>query len=193
VRPLAATTAAERRTRWRRRQRLDRESGSVPTPVHPLNPGPRRPESTRDATHRRSSKSVISRILSTRCRASDHSSRSEITPALKRSTRKPGPGRPHNAPLFDLAPRGVCRSATVTGGAGALLPHRFTLTATRHTRRRPVAIGAARLRRSTFCCTFRPVTGPGGYPARCPVESGLSSPALARGSGHLSDFDDTSL
>ena len=31
-------------------------------------------------------------------------------------------------PTFDLAPGGVCRAVRVTPGAGALLPHRFTLT-----------------------------------------------------------------
>ena len=31
-------------------------------------------------------------------------------------------------PLFDLAPGGVCQAAPVTRDAGALLPHRFTLT-----------------------------------------------------------------
>ena len=31
-------------------------------------------------------------------------------------------------PMFDLAPGGVYRAAPVTRGAGALLPHRFTLT-----------------------------------------------------------------
>src|SRR4051812_15000832 len=31
-------------------------------------------------------------------------------------------------PTFGLAPSGVCRAARVTPGAGALLPHRFTLT-----------------------------------------------------------------
>jgi hypothetical protein len=33
-------------------------------------------------------------------------------------------------PLFDLAPGGVCRAGRVTPAAGALLPHRFTLTCT---------------------------------------------------------------
>src|ERR1700730_5090422 len=31
-------------------------------------------------------------------------------------------------PRFGLAPGGVCRAARVTPDAGALLPHRFTLT-----------------------------------------------------------------
>ena len=41
-------------------------------------------------------------------------------------------------PTLDLAPGGVCRAARVTPGAGALLPHRFTLTCAAG---RPVAIG----------------------------------------------------
>jgi hypothetical protein len=38
-------------------------------------------------------------------------------------------GQPSNAPLFGLAPGGVYRASPVTRGTGALLPHRFTLTA----------------------------------------------------------------
>src|SRR6185369_5529392 len=34
-------------------------------------------------------------------------------------------------PLFGLAPYGVCQAAEVASGAGALLPHRFTLTGRR--------------------------------------------------------------
>src|SRR5689334_19647357 len=41
-------------------------------------------------------------------------------------------------PLSGLAPGGVCRAARVTPGAGALLPHRFTLTCATG---RPAAIG----------------------------------------------------
>src|SRR5689334_20926709 len=41
-------------------------------------------------------------------------------------------------PLSGLAPGGVCRAARVTPGAGALLPHRFTLTCAAG---RPAAIG----------------------------------------------------
>src|SRR5690606_25146515 len=40
-------------------------------------------------------------------------------------------GRSH--PRLGLAPGGVCRAARVAPGAGALLPHRFTLTCARRT------------------------------------------------------------
>ena len=36
----------------------------------------------------------------------------------------------HSAPLFGLAPDGVCRAKPVTRPAGELLPRRFTLTPT---------------------------------------------------------------
>src|SRR5207245_6842782 len=36
-------------------------------------------------------------------------------------------GPPTDAPLFGLAPCGVCRAAPVTRDTGGLLPHRFTL------------------------------------------------------------------
>src|ERR1700675_3011569 len=49
-------------------------------------------------------------------------------------------------PLLDLAPSGVCRAARVTPGAGALLPHRFTLTCDAD----PPDVH----RRSVFCGTF---------------------------------------
>jgi len=51
-------------------------------------------------------------------------------PGAKRPTRELSGGPPVCAPLFGLAPCGVCRAAPVTRGAGGLLPHRFTLTAT---------------------------------------------------------------
>src|SRR5271157_2951722 len=50
------------------------------------------------------------------------------------------------APLFGLAPGGVCRARSVTRPAGELLPHRFTLTSN------PSRI-AAYSRRSILCCT----------------------------------------
>ena len=39
-------------------------------------------------------------------------------------------GQPSNIPLFGLAPGGVYQASPVTRTAGALLPHRFTLTPT---------------------------------------------------------------
>jgi len=50
-------------------------------------------------------------------------------------------GRP--CPTLDLAPGGVYRAGRVTPAAGALLPHRFTLT----------CAGNARHRRSSLCGT----------------------------------------
>jgi len=43
-------------------------------------------------------------------------------------------------PLSDLAPGGVCRAARVTPGAGALLPHRCTLTCAPASRSAPSAV-----------------------------------------------------
>ncbi len=77
------------------------------------------------------------------------------------------PGRRGRAALslLGLAPGGVYRAARVTPGAGALLPHRFTLT----------CAGSAGHRRSVLCGTVLRVTPTGRYPAPCPVESGRSS------------------
>ena len=69
-------------------------------------------------------------------------------------------------PLSGLAPDGVCRATRVTPGAGALLPHRFTLACARP---------EPRHRRSVLCGTFLRVAPTGYYPAPCPVESGRSS------------------
>ena len=44
-------------------------------------------------------------------------------------------------PLCGLAPGGVCRAARVAPGAGALLPHRFTLACGREAHRRSVLCG----------------------------------------------------
>ncbi len=51
-------------------------------------------------------------------------------PPVTRTARAAYPGVEGRAalPLFGLAPGGVCRATRVTPGAGALLPHRFTLT-----------------------------------------------------------------
>ena len=63
------------------------------------------------------------------------------------------------APLFGLAPGGVCRATECYHRRGALLPHPFTLTA-------PPCRRA--LRRFAFCCTFRGLTPPRRYLAPCP-------------------------
>jgi len=67
--------------------------------------------------------------------------------------------------LFGLAPGGVCRARSVARPAGALLPHRFTLTGKHWTF----------LRRFPFCCTFPSLAAGGRYPPPCPMEPGLSS------------------
>jgi len=69
--------------------------------------------------------------------------------------------------LFGLAPGGVYLATRRYRACGALLPHHFTLTAPRTTRR------------YVFCCTFRRLTPPRNYLAPCPVEPGLSSRLLA--------------
>src|SRR3954466_14480587 len=76
--------------------------------------------------------------------------------------------RAGTAPLFGLAPGGVCRARPVTRPAGELLPHRFTLT--------PPARGR---RGGLFSVALSLLGNPSGgrYPPPRPVESGLSSPA----------------
>ncbi len=53
-----------------------------------------------------------------------------VRPLPAGSSDQPGNsgGQPSNAPLFGLAPGGVCLAPDVTTGTGELLPHRFTLT-----------------------------------------------------------------
>src|SRR5437879_13782534 len=80
----------------------------------------------------------------------------------------PGSNGRVTLPLLGLAPDGVYQAIRVTPDAGALLPHRFTLTCT------PSA-STRRHRRSVLCCTFLRVTPTGHYPASCPAESGRSS------------------
>jgi len=68
-------------------------------------------------------------------------------------------------PLFGLAPGGVWPAG--------VSPHRWcALTAPFH----PCPPFGGRCR---FCATFRRVAPPGCYPAPCPLELGLSSPAIA--------------
>jgi len=71
-------------------------------------------------------------------------------------------------PLFGLAPGGVWPAG--------VLPHRWcALTAPFH----PCPASPKRCRAVCFCATFRRVAPPGCYPAPCPMELGLSSPACA--------------
>ncbi len=53
-----------------------------------------------------------------------------VPPLLAGSSDPPGnsDGPPSTVPLFGLAPGGVYQAPAVTGGAGELLPHPFTLT-----------------------------------------------------------------
>ena len=78
-----------------------------------------------------------------------HSSGTPVARRLARPTRAATrehagrrPCRPMPPPpLFGLAPGGVCRAASVAGGRGALLPHRFTLAGGQNLRRRSILCG----------------------------------------------------
>jgi hypothetical protein len=111
---------------------------------------------------------AISRVLfpPRGARDNDHSSSPGVATGIERPTRELG-RTTLGAPLFGLAPGGVCLAPAVTGGTGELLPRRFTLT--------PAAGPPGRF---VFCGTFLPVTRTGRYPAPCPMEPGLSSPLL---------------
>lgn len=92
-----------------------------------------------------------------------HLSGTVIAHGLKRLTRRVR--GPHHPLLSSLAPDGVWQADQSPG-------RRCALTAPFHRYREACA---ARL--CVFCATFRRVTPPGRYPASCPVEPGLSSPA----------------
>src|SRR3954469_18627051 len=70
-------------------------------------------------------------------------------------------------PLLGLAPGGGYRAARVTPDAGALLPHRFTLTCAA---RKRTAIGGL-----LSVALYRQVAPSWLSPALCPLESRLSS------------------
>jgi len=80
--------------------------------------------------------------------------------------------RPRTLPVRPCPGWGL-PAAPVARRAGALLPHRFTLTPS----------GRSRPGRSVLCCPVREVTPAWLSPAPCPVGSGLSSngPKTARG------------
>src|SRR5947207_953833 len=68
---------------------------------------------------------LVRRILYRGDPGDGHPSRPAVARRLLRPTRGVAGGQP--IPLLGLAPGGVCRATGVTPGAGALLPHRFTL------------------------------------------------------------------
>ena len=98
-----------------------------------------------------------------------------LLPAGSSSLPEDGAGRssPTNRrcpPIWPCSGWGL-PNAPITEGAGALLPHHFTLTAGRPDEsRRPSAV--------CFCGTIRRVAPPGCYPAPCPAELGRSSPIV---------------
>ena len=58
----------------------------------------------------------------------DHSSVTRVAAVIEQPTRKLISETGGSiAPLFGLAPQGVCRAVAARAGRGALLPHRFTL------------------------------------------------------------------
>ncbi len=88
---------------------------------------------------------------------------------------------PKGLPLLDLAPGGGYLAADITACAGGLLHHLFTLTTFFLTpRQNPKDLGEAGrgLRFISVALSVR-LPRPGGYPAPCPVECGLSSMALS--------------
>ena len=89
-----------------------------------------------DGEEERGTSRSISRILSLRRGGGgDHPSATAVASGLVRPTRELGRaalersrGAVRRRHLLGLAPGGVCRATPVTGGAGGLLHHRFTLT-----------------------------------------------------------------
>ena len=110
-----------------------------------------------------------------------HSSGTPVARRIKQPTRTTGPDGPGAcAPtsfLFGLAPGGVCRAVFRRWKRGALLPHRFTLTAAKTLRSRGGLFSVALSLKS------RPVKGstpPDVIRHRSSMEPGLSSPAAFR-------------
>ena len=94
--------------------------------------------STDGAPRRKRQRRSVSRVLCPErvTQGDGHFSRTPVARRLKRPNPRARTGRPI-ALLFGLAPGGVCLADAVTRAAGELLPHRFTLTASR---RRSVSV-----------------------------------------------------
>ena len=113
-----------------------------------------------------------------------HSSRPCVAARLKQPTRERR--GPRHAPLFGLAPGGVCHATRRCPRARCALTapfHPYLI----HPLQRPCGFVADGHRRSVLCCTFRRLTPPRRYLAPCPAEPGLSSKRLriSRLSGRL--------
>ena len=114
----------------------------------------------------------ISRILSPGFRrGGGHLSSPSVTGRIMQPTRGRGGHRfptDRDAPLFGLAPGGVFQHPD---------SHRDLVRSYRTVSPLPVSLPRGTdHRRFGLCGTFRRLATPGGYPAPCPVESGLSSP-----------------
>jgi len=114
-------------------------------------------------------------------RGDGHFSSPPVARRVQRPTRRSVAGRTSPAPIFGLAPGGVCRAG--------LSPGRWcALTRTFSPLPDPAAARAAGHRRYAFCCTFpilcrrpeAPASDGGCYPSPCPAEPGLSSPRTYR-------------
>ncbi len=134
-------------------RRAVKTPGGVPR--YTTAPGSRR--STGAAGHANKPSSVSTGV------EEDHFSGTPLSGRLVRPTRD-SVGADHPSSLRGLAPDGVCRATRCYQGPGALLPHPFTL-----------ACAPKGHRRSALCGTFHRLAAPGGYPASCPAELGLSS------------------
>ena len=128
----------------------------------------------------------VSRVLS----LCDDLSGFDVAIELMRPTRRLGEQR-QRLPIWPCSRRGL-HGRPVTGNAGELLPHHFTLAGMEF---RVQSIGLEGLPALShlnsklytlnsipavcFCCTFRRLAPPRCYLAPCSMEPGLSSPAFA--------------
>src|SRR6516162_1952354 len=104
-----------------------------------------------------------------------------ICAAYLGTARSPGrTGRP--CPLLGLAPGGVYRAAPVARGAGALLPHRFTLACAVAGHRRSVLCGTVLRVASTRFASTLPCGAPTFLDAEAPRPPGrlTVAPSLPR-------------